>query len=202
MTWNANSGSPIPNRPPSEQESDMNALVVEKHGIITEAGTIVFERILPGPIERVWEYITDPEKRGRWLGSGSIEPEIGGRLVLFFHHADLSPVKEPTPERYKSLEQGVTMLCEITECQKPNRLSFLFGKDGSEVTFDLKSKGQSVLLTLTHRRLPNRSTALNVAGGWHTHLDILIDQLGAKTPRPFWSNYLSRYEEYEARIPE
>ena len=42
------------------------------YGTITEAGAIRFERLLPGPIERVWAYLTDPpsagpgSRRGRW----------------------------------------------------------------------------------------------------------------------------------------
>jgi uncharacterized protein YndB with AHSA1/START domain len=173
----------------------------ERHGIITEAGTVVFERILPGPIDRIWEYLTDSEKRGRWLASGPMDELVGGRVELFFKNGDLSPVKEPTPERYKALERGVTLMCEVTACKKPHLLSFLWGSDGSEVTFELEPKGRDVLLTLTHRRLPDRSTALNVAGGWHTHLGILIDRLSGESTRPFWSNFLGAYKEYESRIP-
>jgi len=29
---------------------------------------------LPGPIERVWEYLTDPDKRARWFAGGPMEP--------------------------------------------------------------------------------------------------------------------------------
>ena len=31
---------------------------------------IRFERLLPGPIENVWSYLTDAKKRGEWLASG------------------------------------------------------------------------------------------------------------------------------------
>ncbi len=180
----------------------MSASLAERHGVITEAGTIVFERIVPGPIERVWEYLTDSDKRATWLASGTLDEHVGGKVELFFRNGDLSPVKEPTPERYKALEKGVTLMCEVTACRKPHLLSFLWGSDGSEVTFELAPKGRDVLLTLTHRRLPDRATALNVAGGWHTHLSILIDHLSGRTARPFWSNFLGVYKEYETRIPQ
>ena len=179
----------------------MTATLAEKHGVITEAGTIVFERILPGPIERVWEYLVDSEKRGRWLASGPMEPRVGGKVELFFKHDELSPVKEPTPEKFKAMEKGVTLHSEITEWQKPHRLSYLWGDDGSEVTFELKSKGDEVVLTLTHRKLPDSAKAMMVAGGWHTHLGILVDHLAGETARPFWSSFLRTYKEYEARIP-
>ena len=34
---------------------------------------IRFERLLPGPIENVWSYLTDSQKRGEWLASGPME---------------------------------------------------------------------------------------------------------------------------------
>lgn len=179
----------------------MTAILAEKHGIITEAGTIVFERILPGPIERVWAYLVESEKRGRWLASGNMEPRVGGKVGLFFKNGDLSPVKEPTPDNFKAMEKGVTLHCEITEYKKPHRLSYLWGNDGSEVTFDLKPKGDEVVLTLTHRKLPNREGSVMVAGGWHTHLGILVDHLNGETTRPFWSSFLGVHKEYDARIP-
>ena len=164
--------------------TQLTAGTKERHGVITEAGTIVFERLLPGPIERVWDYLTDSEKRGKWLATGPLDQKPGGKIELFFRNGDLSPVKEPTPERFKGMEKGVTLRCEVTECRKPNLLSFLWGDDGSEVTFELEMQGKDVLLRLTHRRLPSRAMALNVAGGWHTHLGILIDhQIGRASCR-------------------
>lgn len=179
----------------------MTTTLAEKHGVITEAGTIVFERILPGPIERVWAYLVESEKRGRWLASGNMEPRVGGKVELFFKNGDLSPVKEPTPDNFKAMEKGVTLHCEITEYKKPHRLSYLWGNDGSEVTFDLKPRGDEVVLTLTHRKLPNREGSVMVAGGWHTHLGILVDHLNGETTRPFWSSFLGVHKEYDARIP-
>ena len=179
----------------------MSTIQAEKHGVVTEAGTIVFERILPGPIERVWEYLTDSEKRGRWLARGPMEERVGGKIELFFRNGDLSEIKEPTPERYKAMEQGMTLMCEVTACKKPHLLSFLFGNDGSEVTFELKTKGHAVVLTLTHRRLPGRNEMLTYGGGWHTHLGMLGNRLRDEPTRPFWSTFMGLYNEYEARIP-
>ena len=42
-------------------------------GVVLESGTVRFERLLPGPVERVWSYLTDSEKRGQWLASGPFE---------------------------------------------------------------------------------------------------------------------------------
>ena len=32
---------------------------------VVEPGTVKLERLLPGPVERVWAYITEPGKRAR-----------------------------------------------------------------------------------------------------------------------------------------
>jgi len=37
------------------------------------ATTVEIERILPGPIERVWEYLTKPELLATWMGSPNHE---------------------------------------------------------------------------------------------------------------------------------
>lgn len=36
---------------------------MNEFGVVTEPGTVRFERVLPGPIERVWAYLTESEKR-------------------------------------------------------------------------------------------------------------------------------------------
>ncbi len=38
----------------------------------TNPTTLTVERTLPGPIERVWAYLTEPDKRARWLGGGAL----------------------------------------------------------------------------------------------------------------------------------
>ena len=39
-----------------------------------------------------------------------------------------------------------------------------------------------MLLTVIHRRLPDRSTLLNVSAGWHMHLDILVARAAGREP--------------------
>jgi uncharacterized protein YndB with AHSA1/START domain len=168
------------------------------YGTITEAGAIRFERLLPGPVERVWAYLTESDKRGKWLASGAVEPRVGGQVELHFQHADLSPRKEPVPDKYRDLECGATFTAEVTRWEPPRLLSHTW-TDGSEVTFELAPQGEQVFLVLTHRRLPP-TKMLSVAGGWHTHLGILVDNLNGSVPRPFWSTHARLEAEYERRI--
>ena len=49
--------------------------------------TMRLERLLPGPVERVWAYLTESEKRATWLCGGEFELRVGGRVRLEFDHA-------------------------------------------------------------------------------------------------------------------
>jgi uncharacterized protein YndB with AHSA1/START domain len=163
---------------------------MKKLGEIIAPGTIRFERILPGPIERVWSYLTDSEKRGQWLAKGKMELRVGGKVELHFFHADLSPIQEPIPEKYKDMENGGKMEGEITQIEPPYLLSYTWGEasgEASVVSFELKQEENQVKLTLTHRRLGDDSDLMiSVASGWHTHLGILMDNLRGKQPKGFW----------------
>lgn len=45
--------------------------------------TVRFERLLPGPIERVWSYLTEGSLLTTWLAeSGAVPPRRGETLVL------------------------------------------------------------------------------------------------------------------------
>lgn len=173
-------------------------------GVATAARTVRFQRVLPGPIERVWAYLTESEKRGRWLASGPMELRVGGRVELHFRHADLTPHVEQPPEKYRNCADGVTTYGRVTRCDPPRLLSHTWDEQSdvaSEVTFELTPQGEDVLLVLTHRRLGDRATMLSVAGGWHTHLGILLDHLNGREPRPFWSTHARLEAEYATRLP-
>ena len=174
-------------------------LAMSEFGVVTEARTLRIRRVLPGPIERVWAYLTESGKRGRWLASGPMELRVGGRVELTFRNTELTGPGEPAPDKYKKYE-GARFSGHVTRCEPPRLLSYTWG-DGSEVTFELSPEGENVLLVLTHRRLPDRRTMVSVASGWHTHLGILVDQLEGREPRPFWSTYAGLEAEYEKRLP-
>ena len=42
---------------------------------------IRFQRLLPGPVETVWSYLTDEKKRGEWLASGPMDLRVGGTVT-------------------------------------------------------------------------------------------------------------------------
>lgn len=170
----------------------------EKKGEFTVPGEVRFVRLLPGPIERVWSFLTDPEKRARWFAGGPMELKPGGRAELLFRHSQISPQETPPAKYAEHHEPGTKMACEVTRCEPPRALAFTWWGDtpetSSEVTFELRPQGNQVQLVLTHRRLgPKRDELAGTASGWHTHLDILAAILtGGPTP-PIWAT-ASRYE--------
>lgn len=177
---------------------------MNEYGVITETGTVRFERLLPGPIERVWSYLTESEKRATWLAAGPMELRPGGSVHLRFHHVDLSG--ETAPERYREFEGGGgnEMHGRVVRCEPPFLLSYTWSEGSgvdSEVTFELAPHGDDVRLVLTHRRLGDRSATLSVSSGWHAHLGILEDVLNARKPRLFWTTHAKAEREYETRLP-
>lgn len=73
--------------------------VLHTDGEVVDANTIRFERLLPGPIDRVWAYLTESEKRGQWLAIGDFDLRTGGKTRLFFRHKNLSPKQSLAPQQ-------------------------------------------------------------------------------------------------------
>lgn len=177
---------------------------MSEHGVIIDTGTVRFERLLPGPIERVWSYLTDSEKRGTWLAAGEMDLRVGGRVEHVFDNSHLTGHDDAPPPKYASHASESRMHGEITACDPPRLLSYTWGEPSggeSEVRFELSERGGKVLLVLTHRRLANRDEMVGVAGGWHAHLDILAHRLEGQAPPSFWPTHTRLEAEYESRIP-
>jgi len=47
-------------------------------GVIVNSHTVRIERLLPGPIDRAWEYFTKPEYVAAWLMECTLEPKLHG----------------------------------------------------------------------------------------------------------------------------
>lgn len=176
---------------------------MNEYGEVIAPDTVRFERVLPGPIDRVWSYLVDSEKRRAWIASGDMDLHDGGAYEFRFRHAELSHEKE-TPERYRTPEGEHVGRGTVLRCDPPWLLVISWGEPPeppSEVTFELKPQGDDVLLTLTHRKLPSRTQMRNVSGGWHPHLAVLEDVLNGRRPRGFWTLHEKVAAEYEQRIP-
>ncbi|MEA3176687.1 MAG: hypothetical protein QOI59_210 [Gammaproteobacteria bacterium] len=150
-----------------DQEQDPNATFVKTSGVR-------MERLLPGPVERVWEHLTNTELLKAWFGEKShIEPRQGGAVRLMDGHI-----------------RGT-----VTQWQPPHRLSYTWNvfapSDPPEAVsaypesylmLTLEPRGDRVLLVLNHLPVLERFEK-QTAMGWHTFLDILTDTLAGRNVR-------------------
>jgi len=144
---------------------------------VTETATnlsdvIRLERRIAAPPEAVFEFLVDPEKLLRWMGTeADIEPRPGGRFWLNVNGSDKA--------------EG-----EYLEVDPPNRVSFTWGWVGSEdvppgsstVTFDLAVDGPDTVVTLTHAGLPNGQDEQHLEG-WLWFLPRLVTTVAFDTAR-------------------
>jgi len=176
---------------------------MNEYGELLDESTVKFERLLPGPIERVWSYLTESDKRAQWLCAGDVETTIEGHVDMHFHNVSLSSEDDiPRPEKYKDMPEKMSFSGKVTRCEPPHVLehTWVFGDESSAVHYELTEQGDKVKLVLTHSRLESADTVLSVSGGWHTHLNVLADVLGGSKPRPFYKMQLQYESEYGERL--
>ena len=160
--------------------------------------TLRIERRLPGPIERVWAYLVEPEKRALWFVGGAWDLKPGGVAHVVFDHTKLS--HEPTPNEWKAMD-GATSTGTITRVDAPRLLAYKtdMGMGEVEITFALRPDGDDVILTLTQAPVDDQGKA-SFGAGWHAFIDILEDRVRGVRPRGFWSNFDRLQKEYATRI--
>lgn len=174
--------------------SDTTSLAT--YGILSEPETFTIERLLPGPIERVWAYLTQSELRRKWLAAGEMTLRVGEPFEFVWRNAELT---DPPGEPPAGASEEHRLTSEIVELDPPHRLGITWGTTGG-VTFALEPQGDEVLLTVTHRRVTERTVLLNVSAGWHAHLDTLVAVMRDAKPAPFWDAWSRLRMDYERRI--
>jgi uncharacterized protein YndB with AHSA1/START domain len=171
----------------------------EQLGNFTGPGEVRLVRTLPGPIERVWSYLVDPEKRARWFAGGPMELRPGGQVAFHVYHKNLAPDETPPAEHRESHDGRRTMNGTVTRCEPPRVLAFTFDHYGkSEATFELTAQGNNVRLVLTHRgHGGDLSYLVGFGSGWHVHLAHLIALLEGAPRPPFWPLHARFFEDYQ-----
>jgi uncharacterized protein YndB with AHSA1/START domain len=169
----------------------------DAYGALTEPATLKIQRILPGPIERVWAYLTESDLRRQWLAAGEMEMKVGAPFELVWRNIELTDAPSKRPDGFGEEHR---LQSRITELDPPRKLAIAWGSTGG-VSFELGPAGDRVLLTVIHSRVTDRSTLLNVSAGWHAHLDVLLSRLTGEEPAPFWDSWSRLKKEYERRIP-
>jgi uncharacterized protein YndB with AHSA1/START domain len=177
----------------------MNNLVKpDAYGVLIEPATLKIQRLLPGPIERVWSYLTESDLRRQWLAAGEMDMKEGAPFTLTWRNDELS---DPPGQRPEGFPEEHSLESRVIEATPPRKLVFAWGDNG-DVSIELEPKGERVLLTLIHRRLRDRKTSVMVGAGWHAHLDVLVERVsGAQRKPAFWDRWVALRADYEKRIP-
>ena len=55
------------------------AAAPQSYGALVAPATLRIQRVLPGPIERIWAFLTEDGLRRRWLAAGPMELEVGAK---------------------------------------------------------------------------------------------------------------------------
>src|SRR5215813_3233831 len=171
--------------------------IPEAYGVLIEPATLKIQRLLPGPVERVWAYLTQSELRRQWLAAGEVEMKVGTPLEFVWRNDELT---DPSGERPRGFAAEHRMQSRITELEPPRKIAFTWAGSG-DVSFELEARGEEVLLTVIHRRLPARANLMRVGPGWHMHLDVLVARVTGREPEPFWDGWRRLEKEYDRRLP-
>lgn len=169
---------------------------VESFARWSEPLTLTLQRLLPGPIERCWSYLTDSDLRRQWLASGVMPDRTGVPFDLVWRNDELTNPPGQRPEGFSAEHR---MESRVLALEPPRRLVIAWGT-ASEVEFTLEPKGDRVLLTLEHRRAPDAAMRLKVSAGWHIHLDLLADRLAGADSLPFWDRWAGLHAAYQDRL--
>jgi len=171
--------------------------LIDDYAVVTEPLAITIQRKLPGPIERIWSYLTDSDLRRQWLASGIMPADTGASFELTWRNDELATSPEGRPEGFPAEH---SMQSEMLVFDPPHRLVFSWPPRG-EVSFELRPVGKDVLLTLTHQRISDRRNMVMIGAGWHMHLNVLVARANGTQPESFWQGWSRLKDEYERLIP-
>jgi uncharacterized protein YndB with AHSA1/START domain len=104
--------------------------------------TIQREILIPQPREQVWRAITDSTALAGWMFPNDFEPRVGHRFTFL------------VPANPKVNFDGLTVDCEVLECESPSRLVFSWSAGGpvvdTRVSFQLEPDGDGTRLLFEH----------------------------------------------------
>ncbi|HVV80798.1 MAG TPA: SRPBCC family protein [Pseudolabrys sp.] len=175
-----------------------HATAVATYGEMIEPTTLKIQRMLPGSVERVWDYLTKSELRRQWFAAGDMEMKAGTTVELVWRNNELTNPPGKLPDGFNG---NHTMTSTIIACDPPRKLAFTWGMGGTgDVTFTLEPRGDRTLLTVVHTGLVDPNVRGKVGPGWHAHIDVLASRMAGTEPAPFWDNWTRLKADYDKRL--
>lgn len=168
----------------------------DDYGTQLEDGSMRFVRMVQGPVDRVWAYLVDPDKRAQWLCGGTSGQKPGDSFTLAFDNSKLGEGTES--EKDPSRGSPHQMSAEMT-ISKPHRL-LAFRWNGAETRFELEEADNTVKLTVIQSPPTELSQRIGMATGWHTHLGVLVAVLQDEQALSFWPAFDMAKSHYEGVV--
>jgi uncharacterized protein YndB with AHSA1/START domain len=135
----------------------------------TELRTVVVERDIPYPAEKIWRALTQPHLMAEWLMRNDFAPTVGHRFAF-------------------TTDWGGVLNCEVLHIEPHRRLSYSWNFDNDDpayglksvVTFTLTPSPRGTLLRMEQPGFrPDQKAALGGAkAGWTEFLGQLEGLLG------------------------
>lgn len=169
-------------------------------GVLRDLHTVEFKRLIPGPIELAWEYLTKRELLKTWFADMAVEPRLGGAVEIHFDkdtcggcsagvHGVVHEFRPPHVIAFSWIQRRAQPDASIQD------------SDEGEVRFELAERGDKVLLTLLHSRLPTAELASHSAG-WHAYLDNLASRISGHERIDFMAVVRRIRPGYDARLAD
>mgnify|MGYP003678289784 CR=1 FL=1 len=76
---------------------------LDPYGALIEPATLKLQRLLPGPIARCWDWLTDSDLRQQWLASGEMDLTPGAPFEFTWRNDRLTQPTGKRPEGFKAL---------------------------------------------------------------------------------------------------
>lgn len=144
---------------------------------MTENYFISLERVVPGPIEAVFDAWLDPSMLKQWMASApgksvpvaEVDPVVGGRFTIVMRSGD-----------NETSHDGVYQMID-----RPNQLAFTWnskyaGTDTLVTINFTKLSEKSTKVALRHERFATDDAAQKHNGGWNPILDSLVRVMEAR----------------------
>jgi uncharacterized protein YndB with AHSA1/START domain len=139
---------------------------------------------LAAPVQRVWAFLTDPQKLSMWLMDSDLSPTPGTNFKF----------TSPPAGRWDG-----KIYCEIQDIIENERISYTWSANDigvtTLVTFDLERTPEGTRLTLTHAGFKDAAGGSigRHAAGWAGCFKALHDTVVGKSPDYDWSELQVTY---------
>lgn len=141
--------------------------------------TLVWRREYPDGVEHVWAAVTESDRLGRWIGTWTGEPRVGGTVAFTM-----------TGEVDAGGEVDEPVDVALLACDPPHRLVVEMPGDTGQawhIEITVEPLGAGAVLLFAQRFADGRRRP-DVEAGWTWYLDRLTASLHG-TPMPEWADY-------------